>query len=483
MSESEIKEIYDKGLAEVIEVIKGLYVEIKLLNSNVDALSERVKTLEDQKNKNSNNSSKPPSTDGFKKPNKSLREKSEKRPGGQKGHKGSTKNLSDTPDKIIIHQINECENCGEPIKDVEAKSYIRRQVIDIPEIKVEIVEHRAQIKECPCCGYINTAKFPEEVTSPVQYGEKIKAVAVYLTQYQLIPYKRSAELIEDIFNHPISEGSLASFNEKCHLKLETIENNIKNEIIAEKEAVHFDETGIYVNKKREWLHVASTRELTYYEHHANRGKKAIEDIGILPNFKGTAVHDGYRSYTSYECNHALCNAHILRDLNGISEMHQQEWSKEMKGLLLEIKKEVDLKKETGALMSQGEIESFENKYDEIIKGGIEEDYAQNIKLYTDDNKKRSPGLNLLNRLRKHKEQFLRFMYDFNVPFDNNQAERDLRMSKVKQKISGTFRSVEGARAFTRIRGYISTIRKHGKNAMDCLKSVFTKEPYDPTLII
>lgn len=244
--------------------------------------------------------------------------------------------------------------------------------------------------------------------------------------------------------------------------------------------MHFDETGIYVNKKREWLHVASTRELTYYEHHANRGKKAIEEIGILPNFKGTAVHDGY---TSYKCNHALCNAHILRDLNGISEMHQQEWSKEMKGLLLEIKKEVDLKKETGALMSQGEIESFENKYDEIIKGGIEEDYAQNIKLYTYDNKKRSPGLNLLNRLRKHKEQFLRFMYDFNVPFDNNQAERDLRMSKVKQKISGTFRSVEGARAFTRIRGYISTIRKQGKNAMDCLKSVFTKEPYDPTLII
>lgn len=488
MSEGQIIEIYNQGISQVIGVIKELSNEIKTLNSQVEtlskdnkALNERVKSLESQVNKNSNNSSKPPSSDGFKKKTKSLRTKSGKKPGGQEGHEGSTLCLSDTPDEIEIHTVEQCIECGAFLQDVSPERYIIRQIIDIPEIKVKIIEHRAEVKVCPDCKCKNTASFPEELINTIQYGERLKAVAVYLTQYQLIPYKRSAELIEDLFNHHISQGSLVTFNQNCHDKLEPIEDNIKNSIISSVGAIHFDETGIYVEKKRKWLHVSSNENFTYYECHEKRGKKATEEIGILPNFTGTAVHDGFKTYNTYtNCNHALCNAHILRELNGITELHDQEWAKPMKNLLLEIKKEVDLNWNIKTPLPLDKIEDFETKYDKILKAGFDEDYAKNIELYSKKKVKKSISLNLLNRLSGYKEQILAFMYDSDIPFDNNLAERDLRMAKVKQKISGTFRSSAGASAFTRIRGYVSTVRKQGKNALDCIKSIFTLHPIDPT---
>lgn len=489
MTESHITEIYNQGISQVISAINKLSNEINTLNSQVESLSNdnmalngRVKSLESQINKNSNNSSKPPSSDGFKKKTKSLRTKSGKRPGGQEGHEGSTLSINDNPDEIKIHSLEKCIECGASLKDTLLERYIVRQVIDIPEIKAKTTEHRAEVKICPQCKCKNTARFPDGIINTVQYGEKLKAIAVYLTQYQLIPYKRSAELIEDLFNHHLSQGSIVTFNESCYEKLRPIEDNIKNSIISSTGAVHFDETGMYVEKKRKWLHVASNENLTFYACHEKRGKEATDAIGILSKFTGTAVHDGFKTYNKYtNCSHALCNAHILRELNAITELQNQEWAKPMKDLLIEIKREVDLIFNNYHALPINRLQDFEAKYDKILNAGFDEDYSKNIELYSQKKVKRSVSLNLLNRLCGYKNQVLAFMYDFDIPFDNNQAERDLRMAKVKQKISGTFRSPAGANAFTTIRGYVSTVRKQGNNALDCIKSVFTANPIDPTL--
>lgn len=489
MSEGKIIEIYNKGLSEVIDVIKNLSNQIKEQSASINQLSkenkslnERVKSLESQVNKNSNNSSKPPSSDGFKKKTKSLRVKTDKNPGGQEGHEGKTLELSDNPDEIIIHGVDTCDICGTSLQDVKSERNIIRQVVDIPDIKVKVVEHRAEIKKCPKCRRKNTGKFPEGITNTVQYGEKIKAVSVYLTQYQLIPYKRGTELISDLFDINLSPGSMVNFNDSCHENLKSIEENIKASLINSKGAVHFDETGLSIDKKRQWLHVASNERYTYYEAHEKRGKEATDSIGILPNFIGTAVHDCWKTYLQYtDCDHSLCNAHILRELNGISELEKQSWAEPMKNLLTEIKKEVDLNWNTANALTLDKIEVFEKRYTQILDDGFKEDYITNSESYAKKKAKKSTSLNLLNRLSAYRQHILAFMYDFDIPFDNNLAERDLRMTKVKQKISGTFRSKDGANAFTRIRGYVSTVRKQGMNALKCIKSTFTENPVDPTL--
>lgn len=490
MSEGKIIEIYNKGISEVIGLIKKLSNQIKEQSANIDqlskenkALNERVKSLESQVNKNSNNSSKPPSSDGFKKKTKSLRTKSGKTLGGQKGHEGKTLELSDNPDEIIIHTVDKCDICGESLQDISPERHIIRQVVDIPEIKVKVIEHRAEVKKCPKCRRKNTGKFPDGITNSVQYGEKVKAVSVYLTQHQLIPYKRGSELIFDMFGIRLSQGTMVNFNAYCHENLKTVEDNIKNSIINSQGAVHFDETGISIDKKRQWLHVASNDKYTYYEAHQKRGKEAVDDINILSNFTGTAVHDCWKTYHQYSnCDHALCNAHILRELNGISELEKQKWAEPMKNLLIEIKKEVDLSWNTANALTLDKIEVFEKRYAKILVSGFKEDYIANSELYSKEKSKKSTSLNLLNRLSGYKDQILAFMYDFDIPFDNNLAERDLRMTKVKQKISGTFRSKDGAKAFTRIRGYVSTVRKNGLNALDSIKSVFASNILDPTLV-
>jgi transposase len=490
VSEGKIIEIYNQGISQVIDAIQKLTVEIKSQKAEIEILSkenkhltERVGSLESQVNKNSNNSSKPPSSDGFKKKTKSLRTKSGKTPGGQKGHEGATLELSDNPDKIVTHTVDKCDICGESLQDVTPERHIIRQVVDIPEIKVKVIEHRAEVKKCPKCRRKNTGKFPDGITNTVQYSEKVKAVAVYLTQYQLIPYKRGTELISDLFGISLSQGTMVNFNTDCYDALEPIEDNIKGSITDFQEAVHFDETGVFIDKKRQWLHVASNDKYTYYEAHEKRGKEAVDDIDILANFTGTAVHDCWKTYHMYSnCDHALCNAHILRELNGISELEKQNWAEPMKNLLIEIKKEVDLTWNTANALTLDKIEAFEKRYAQILEDGFKEDFIANSKSYSKNKAKKSTSLNLLNRLSGYKNQILAFMYDFDIPFDNNLAERDLRMTKVKQKISGTFRSEDGAKAFARIRGYISTVRKNGLNTLDCIKSVFTLNPIDPTLV-
>jgi transposase len=496
MGENEILKVYSEGINSVLTLVKAMTEKIDSLNSEIKSLGDkmedvtkdnlklqqRVQSLESQTKKNSNNSSKPPSSDGFKKQTKSLRRSSGKSPGGQIGHKGTTLEKSENPDEIIIHKLYKCDLCGVSLEDILLERYIVRQVVDIPEIKAKVTEHRSEVIKC-LCGHINKAAFPEDVLQPVQYGTKLKAASVYLSQNQLIPYKRQSEVFEDLFNIHLSQGTLVSINKSCYEALETVEENIKNKLKESTGTLHFDETGVSVNSILKWLHVTSNEEYTYYNVHAKRGCEAINDIGILSAFKGTAVHDCWKSYFTYtNCDHALCCAHILRELNGITELEKQSWAEDMKKLLLDIKSEVDKTSSLANALIIDRIIHYEKKYDAIVKIGLEEDFKQVIISNTEKpSRKKSKSGNLLNRLSLYKQEILRFMNDFDVPFDNNLAERDIRMTKVKQKISGTFRSSSGADYFARIRGYISTIKKQSKNVLESIEHALSGNPVDPTL--
>jgi transposase len=465
--------VYEAGPEVVIKLINAL------IKANIE-LKEQVKALEEKLNKNSRNSNKPPSTDGFLKP-KSQRQRSSRPVGGQKGHPGNTLRMVDNPDHIITHRASRCNKCGSSLEETPATGYERRQVFDLPPIKVEVTEHRAESKICPHCGYLNKAPFPEEVQQPVQYGPRIKAIAVYLSQYQLLPYERTSELFADLFGHQLSQATLVNTNEACYEILEPVEEEIKRQVIASTVA-NFDETGMRTNGKGEWLHVASTENLTFYAVHPKRGEEAINAIGILPEFQGTAVHDAWESYFKYDCDHALCNAHHLRELTGILEQEKKEWPKEMIELLLEIKEAVDERRAEADRLDPAQIEIFGARYDQIIEKGIAEDPPPipEDKPRKRGRKKQSRAKNLLDRLKKHRRETLAFMYDFSVPFDNNQAERDIRMMKVQQKISGAFRSARGANIFCRIRGYISTLRKNSISVINALQATFEGNPFIPT---
>lgn len=475
MEREEILAIYEAGPEAVINLIEQLLAIIA-------ELEERVKSLEEQLNKNSRNSSKPPSTDAYakKKPKtKSRRVKSGKKAGGQKGHQGTTLRMVDNPDETLIHRIDECSSCHISLEDEEAKDYEIRQTFDIPPIALKSTEHRAEIKPCPKCGHINKAEFPDGVTQPTQYGPRLRALAVYLHDYQLIPYDRSCELLSDFYGCEISPATLIRAENECFEGLEEFENEIKKALI-QSPAINCDETGMKIHGMRNWLHVACTADITYYFAHSKRGSEAMDDMDILPNYDGVVIHDFWKAYYRYTCDHGLCNTHLLRDLISISENYEQEWSGEMADLLLAIKGCVDETRETSDSLTAEQISDFKTMYDNIIKMGLEEnppplDFDTQPKKR--GRKKQTKPKNLLDRFEGYKDDILRFMHDFEVPFENNQAERDVRMMKVQQKISGTFRSVQGARSFCRIRGYISTVKKNKLSVIDAIEAVFDGKPF------
>jgi transposase len=479
LSREEILAIYDRGPEAVVTLVEGLYAIIILQAKRTAELEERVRSLERQLNKNSRNSSKPPSTDRIKKP-KSLRKKSDRSVGGQVGHEGHTLNRVDDPDRTVFHQVHVCSTCGTSLVDVSPINYERRQVFDLPPITIEVTEHQVEKKICPKCGHLNEAAFPENVGQPTQYGSRLRASAVYLNQYQLIPYDRLSELFVDLFDHNLSQATIANANLFCYGILEPVENEIKKQLINSP-VIHLDETGMRIEGIREWLHVVSTESLTYYAAHHSRGAEANKTMGIMPLFEGIGVHDGWQSYFKFDCSHALCNAHHLRELTGISEMDGQEWPNDMIDLLLEIKRTTEEKRSIDSWLEPDEVERFEVGYDQIIKKGMLENPPPKT---TDQAKKRgrkkqTAAKNLLDRLSRYQREVLAFMYDPRVPFDNNLAERDIRMMKVQQKVSGTFRSRQGADSFCRIRGYISTARKNSVSVINAIQDAFEGRPYVP----
>ena len=473
LTREQIIDLYKAGPEAVISLAE-------YLQDSIQQLSNRIRELELQVNKDSHNSNKPPSTDGLKKKPPKKRKASGKKPGGQKGHEGKTLQMSANPDTVKVHVVECCESCGCSLKHKQPVDYDCRQVFDIPPIAVEVTEHQAEIKECDMCRTVNTAAFPEGVTHKVQYGDSLKAHALYLKNYCLLPYDRAAEVFEDFFGIPISPGTLVTMNSDGGKRLKEVTERIK-EGIRNSAFAHFDETGMRIGGKLHWLHVASTEALTYYLPHKKKGGIAIDEIGILPFFEGTAVHDGFKSYFNYFCDHGLCNAHHLRELICVYEDFDQQWAQQMIDFLLEVKERRE--KSKGNSFAAKTIRGFEDRYREILRIGIEAnppppDPPGKKKR---GRKKKSKPLNLLERLQKHEKATLAFMYDFSLPFDNNQAERDARMMKVQQKISGTFRSFHGALSFCAIRGYISTTKKQGLNVISALQEIFSGRPLLPQI--
>ena len=467
-------------LSEFSRELEQLRAEVVTLKAENAVLRDKVQALEEKIAKDSHNSSKPPSTDGFKKPApKSLRKKSGRSSGGQPGHAGRTLAMA-PPDRIEPHRVERCECCGRSLANQLPDDIEKRQVHDLPPLRLIVTEHQSETKLCPC-GHLNKAAFPEGVNAPVQYGPGVKAAAVYLKNYQLLPYERTCEMLGDFFGCPMSEGTLANLISECHERLDKPVQQIK-ELIAQAPIAHFDESGSRVEKKLWWLHAASTLNATCYVIHPKRGAEALEAIGILPDFGGRAIHDFWKPYFSYGCAHGLCNAHHLRELIFVHEEHRQNWANAMINCLLDIKEAVALAKPTMDHLTKTQIRDFEVRYQNILNDG----YAANplSACPADAEKKRgrrkkTKPRNLLERLDEHRQEALAFMYDFCVPFDNNLAERDIRMMKVQQKISGMFRSEEGAKAFCRIRSYISTARKNALGAMDAIARVFTGNPFVP----
>lgn len=440
-----------------------------------------LQRLKDQLAKDSHNSSKPPSSDGLKKRRtKSLRKKSGRKSGGQKGHKGHTLKMSESPDHVIVHELPFCPECTHDLSQIEPSEHMRRQVYDVPPVELEVTEHRSEIKTCPCCQKRVKAAFPADVTQPVQYGELFKAQASYLNTYQLIPMARSCELLGDFYGHQPAEAIIQEANRAVQKGSEPALQVIKKALTQEAVTQH-DESGVRVDGQLQWLHVSSTEQLTHYEVHPKRGQEAMQAIGILPHSTGRIVHDHWKSYLTFDqVDHAFCNAHHLRELRFICEQYQQEWAADMDQLLLEVKAAVDnAPLEFDSLPNQQCLD-FEKRYDLILQSGFDANPPPPEPPPKKRGKtKQSPPKNLLDRLKIHKEGVLAFMYDFRVPFDNNLAERDVRMIKVKQKISGSFRTSQGADSFCSIRSYISTARKCGQNVISAIRNSIAGNPFIP----
>ena len=463
----------DEQVAQRDEQIAQMQHELKRLGEQVQALQERLK-------KDSHNSHLPPSSDRFHRQPRSLRKSSGKKAGGQPGHPGTTLMLSHTPDTVIVHPVEHCQHCQRDLREVESLQVERRQVIDLPPKRVLVIEHQAEQKCCPACQQISAASFPENVRAPVQYGAAFGAVGVYLVHQQLLPYERASEVMQDLLGPSMSERTLQALVQRCAERLEPVEAQIKT-ALSQADVLHQDETGLYVAGKRHWMHVSATEQLTHYAVHAKRGHDALDAIGILKDFQGVSVHDGWQSYWRYACQHGLCNVHHLRELIFLHEQLQQAWAGQMKELLLDMKAAVDQARAEGRkALHPLEVQDWKTRYAALLQEGYQANPPDPPpETSKKGRRKQSPARNLLDRLSLHQEAVLAFLENFAVPFDNSLAERAIRMVKVQQKVSGCFRSVVGAHAFARIRGYLSTLRKQGMPVLTALEQALVGHPVFP----
>lgn len=450
--------------------------QIQKLQAHVQRLQARVEELESRSARNSSNSSKPPSSDGFGRMPKSLRKKSDKKPGGQKGHNGTCLAQVEKPDWIVSHAPTYCAGCGASLEQIEGHCVERRQVFDIPKPRLEVTEHQVEEKRCPWCGKARRAVFPRDVRGPVQYGHRVQVLEAYLAIQHLIPVDRIGEIFSDVWGIRLSPGACGDINRRLFEELEPYERCVEKALLTSP-VLHFDETGMRCGKKLNWLHVVAATPVTSYTIHAKRGREAIEAVGILPHFSGVAVHDHWYPYFAYRnAQHSLCNAHHLRELTFVYEEKGELWAGRMKDLLVSANREVEGHTGCGALPKVVRSR-IETAYEQIIEEGFE--YHSNLPPLPRTGRgkpKQREGKNLLDRLAKERSSVLRFINDLSVPFTNNQAERDIRMVKLKQKISGCFRGKDKGQIFCRIRGYLSTARKQGWGVWDALAGATRGDP-------
>ena len=476
----------EQGEAAVLALFHEVAAQVAELAQQLAQQGAVLHELQARLAKSSRTSSQPPSSDGYGKVKRteSLRKSGAKPTGGQPGHDGQTLMASEQPDQIETHEVSSCEHCQASLLGIAMVGYEERQVFDIPAIRIEVTAHRAEIKVCPACGQASKGRFPAAVRHPVQYGLVVKTWASYFTNQHHIPVERTTAIFADLVHHGVSEATVLKASEELGTCIEPATEAVQGMLRAA-EVLHVDESGLRVTGKLYWLHVASTDRLTSYEVHAKRGHEAMEEAGILGEFRGTAVHDHWKPYFKYdECDHALCNAHHLRELRFIEQQYQQPWAKEMAELLVEMKAAVEATPGPAMRLSPSELEAFEQRYDEVVQAGFDANPPPVTTTEGEAKKrgrpKQAPPVNLLLRLRGFKGQALAFMSDFRIPFDNNQGERDVRMVKVKQKVSGGFRTIEGAKRFGRIRGYISTARKNAKNVFEAILDAFAGTPFIPS---
>jgi transposase len=459
----------------IVDYVLELEEQVRQLKDQVRRLEARVTELEARLAQNSSNSGRPPSTDGLGKPSpRGLRGKSGRKPGGQPGHPGHTLQAVAKPDRIVVHALTHCPCglCGGlSLIGQSAMGKESRQVFDLPALKLSVTEHQAEIKRCPVSGEKVTAAFPPGVLGPVQYGSNFRGLTLYLFNQQFRPFDRLRQTCLDLFGQPLSLGTLRSTNLNAYHALAPVENAIARGLI-QAAVVHVDESGLRVAGSLHWLHVACTPHLTHYGVHANRGTLAMDALGVLPNCRQWLVHDHWKPYFKFKALHALCNQHLLRELKFLAEELHEAWASELSAFLLEWKSDPL----TSLGLDAEQFRQAHSRYRVILRRGRRDHPRRRSgKGRTQQDK----ATNLLDRLEDYDLSVLAFLIDPQVPFTNNQGEQDIRMIKVKQKISGCFRNLAGAQVFARIRGYLSTCRKQGHNLWEACQRLVLGQPFMP----
>ena len=448
------------------------------LQRKLDAAYEEISELKEKLNKNSQNSSKPPSTDGYKKPNpRSLRKLSGKKQGGQDGHKGHNLKIDTEPSEIIQYMPSTCRGCPQYEKCRERACVCETRRVADACLKIEVTAHQTLELNCPYHNAYLRGQFPEDVKASIQYGENLQALVVAFNTVGAVSAKRIHELFGNIFGIPLSTGTVANMVRACAENLAEIDEQLRT-VVTGLEVAHFDETGTRVENKLHWVHVASNRYFTYLYLSEKRGKIGMEEGSVLPSFHGIAVHDCWASYWKYASAHGICCAHLLRELNGVQDNHpEQSWAKSFKKLLLDMKavKDKALANRQEALDAEN-IGLFEKRYDRILRKAYRQNPLPPKIPGKRGRQKRGKVRALIDRLQNYKQAVCLFIKNFAVPFDNNQAERDLRMVKVKSKVSGCFRTSDGARYFLRIMSYVGTAKKQNVNPFHAILKAISAKP-------
>jgi transposase len=459
---------------ELLVLVGELRTELAAARAEIAELRAENAEMKRRLGMNSKNSSKPPSSDGLAKP-KSLRKPSGRGPGKPKGAPGGALLQVEVPDDTMVHIPSACASCAGDLAGAEVVSVERRQVFELPEIRLRVVEHHIERRRCGC-GTVTAAPTPQGVAAPTQYGPRLKAFAVCLLTRQHLPYERCTELLADVLGAGVATATLPGWTRQAAEAVAAHTEAVRQQLV-ECEVVGFDETGTRIAGRTCWVHTACTRSLTLYQVHAKRGVDAFKAMDILPHFGGTAVHDGWKPYKTYtDAVHALCNAHHLRELAAVAEKtatgRPEDWAEDLAGLLVEVWDQVkDIRAEhkhaTGFTVDA--LERITARYEEIIAAGRA---LHPARAPGELRRKRSKAANPLDRLDAERDQVLRFAFDWQVPFDNNASEQAVRMAKVEQKISGGWRTLLGAERFFAVRGYLSTAAKQGKNLLDAITRLF-----------
>lgn len=473
-SKESLLELAKQNPEAIVDLVLQLFDRIEELEAKVTSLQQ-----------NSRNSSKPPSSDqhNFNPPAKRKRKgKSKLKPGGQPGHKGNTLKLVDNPDHIVIHELKGTCSCGMDLAEIKPEGYTARQVFDLPaEIKIETTEHRASYGTCQCCGEKVRAQFPDNVNTLAQYGLRARTWTTYLHAYQLMPCERLSECLHDLFEFRPSPGTVSNILESVGGNAANVAEEIKAQI-RNADCIHLDETSLNLCGEKYWLYTASTEKQTYLYLHPNRSREALAEFGILEGYEGFAIHDFYSIYLRYDqCSHGLCNAHHLRDLQYIEEELGQAWAGKLSQFLVDAKQLKEKARSKGTGLDPGQLNNLRKKYTRILMDGIKDNPEPQRIPGQRGKLKRGKALNLLDRLIERDKEVLAFLYH-DVPFDNNQAERDLRMMKTKQKISGCFRSLSHANSFINIRSVIASAKKQAVNVMEIIESII-RAPEDAIALL